>query len=53
MNDESVALMREAVELEAATEKHPVTPGSIVPAHELTGGDAARFGSTGRGFRRI
>ena len=29
--------MQEAVELEAATEKHPVTPGPISPAHELMG----------------
>lgn len=37
-NDEgALALMREAVELEAATEKHPVTPGPIAPAHELLG----------------
>jgi tetratricopeptide (TPR) repeat protein len=36
-NEEALALMREAVELEAATEKHPVTPGPIAPAHELLG----------------
>jgi tetratricopeptide (TPR) repeat protein len=36
-NDEALALMREAVALEAATEKHPVTPGPIAPAHELLG----------------
>lgn len=29
--------MREAAELEASTEKHPVTPGEIVPAQELLG----------------
>lgn len=29
--------MRTAVELEAATEKHPVTPGPLVPAAELLG----------------
>ena len=29
--------MRRAVELEDATEKHPVTPGPLVPAHELLG----------------
>ena len=28
-------LMRAAADLEASTEKHPVTPGSIVPAREL------------------
>jgi tetratricopeptide (TPR) repeat protein len=36
-NDEALALMRSAVELEAATEKHPVTPGPILPARELLG----------------
>jgi hypothetical protein len=32
---EALALMREAATREDATEKHPVTPGSIVPAREL------------------
>ncbi len=36
-DEEALALMNEAVELEDATEKHPVTPGPIVPAHELLG----------------
>ena len=36
-NEEAVQLMREAAELEDATEKHPVTPGSIFPARELLG----------------
>ncbi len=35
--EEALTLMRTAVELEAATEKHPVTPGPLVPAHELLG----------------
>ena len=34
---EAVALMRRAVELEDKTEKHPVTPGPIVPPRELLG----------------
>jgi tetratricopeptide (TPR) repeat protein len=29
--------MRQAAEMEAATEKHPVTPGEILPARELLG----------------
>jgi tetratricopeptide (TPR) repeat protein len=29
--------MHEAAALEATTEKHPVTPGPIVPAYELLG----------------
>ncbi|MBI3853615.1 MAG: tetratricopeptide repeat protein [Verrucomicrobia bacterium] len=33
----SVALMREAAELEASTPKPPVTPGPTLPAHELLG----------------
>ena len=34
---EALALMHEAAALEATTEKHPVTPGPIVPAYELLG----------------
>ena len=33
----SVALMREAAELETATPKHAVTPGPTLPGHELLG----------------
>ncbi|MBA2524297.1 MAG: hypothetical protein H0V18_00745 [Pyrinomonadaceae bacterium] len=36
-NDEALTLMRSAAELEAASEKHPVTPGPIIPARELLG----------------
>jgi tetratricopeptide (TPR) repeat protein len=36
-NDSALAFMREAATLEDATEKHPVTPGPFVPAHELLG----------------
>lgn len=32
-----VARMREAVDLETATPKHPVTPGPTLPSHELLG----------------
>ncbi len=35
--DEALALMQQAVDLEAATEKHPVTPGPLKPAQELLG----------------
>ena len=35
--DESVALMREAAELEESTPKHAVTPGPTIPARELLG----------------
>jgi tetratricopeptide (TPR) repeat protein len=33
----SLALMRQAVDLEAATPKHAVTPGPTLPSHELLG----------------
>lgn len=33
----SVALMREAADLETSTPKHAVTPGPTLPAHELLG----------------
>jgi hypothetical protein len=36
-NDEALRLMRAAADAEDATEKHPVTPGPIVPARELMG----------------
>ncbi len=34
---EAIALMTSAADMEDATEKHPVSPGSIVPARELLG----------------
>jgi hypothetical protein len=36
-NDEALRLMRAAADLEDSTEKHPVTPGPVVPARELLG----------------
>ncbi|MGH6629857.1 MAG: hypothetical protein ACREB3_09010, partial [Burkholderiales bacterium] len=36
-NDEAVQLLRAAAELEDATDKHPVTPGAILPAREMLG----------------
>lgn len=35
--DEAVRLMRAAAELDDATEKHPVTPGALLPAREQLG----------------
>ena len=35
--DEAVKLLRAASDLEDSTEKHPVTPGAIVPAREMLG----------------
>ena len=34
---EAVNVMQKAAEIEASTEKHPVTPGEILPAFELLG----------------
>src|SRR5215203_2435658 len=34
---EAIALMTEAAEMEDGTEKHPVTPGELLPARELLG----------------
>ena len=36
-DEEALTQMRSAVALEASTEKHPVTPGPIIPARELLG----------------
>ncbi|MDQ2694309.1 MAG: hypothetical protein M3Z21_02825, partial [Pseudomonadota bacterium] len=33
--EEALSTMQQAAALEAETEKHPVTPGEILPAHEL------------------
>ncbi len=35
--DDALKLMRAAAELEDSTDKHPVTPGAILPARELLG----------------
>jgi tetratricopeptide (TPR) repeat protein len=35
--EKALAIMRQAAELEATTEKHPVTPGAILPSRELLG----------------
>jgi hypothetical protein len=39
----ALAQMREAAELESRTEKHPVTPGEVIPAMELLGDMLARL----------
>ena len=36
-NDEALKLMRAAADLDDATDKHPVTPGAILPAREQLG----------------
>jgi hypothetical protein len=35
--DDALALMKEAAELEDSVDKHPVTPGAVLPARELLG----------------
>jgi tetratricopeptide (TPR) repeat protein len=35
MEIEALKIMQKAAELESSTEKHPVTPGEILPAREL------------------
>ena len=45
--DEGFALMRSAVELEASTEKHNITPGPIVTARELLGDMLLEAGQAG------
>lgn len=36
-NDEALQLMRSAAEAEEASDKHPVTPGNVVPSRQLLG----------------
>lgn len=36
-NTEALQLMRSAADLEDSTDKHPVTPGAVIPARELLG----------------
>ncbi len=36
-HDEALDLMQAAATMEAGTEKHPITPGEVLPAHELLG----------------
>ena len=43
-NDAALALMKSAADMEDATEKHPVTPGQVVPARELLGDMLSEMG---------
>jgi tetratricopeptide (TPR) repeat protein len=36
-NEDALRIMRSAAELEDSTDKHPVTPGAVLPARELLG----------------
>ena len=42
--EEALKLMRAAADLEDSTEKHPVTPGPVVPAREMLGDMLAESG---------
>jgi hypothetical protein len=46
-NDDARRLMRAAADLEDATDKHPVTPGSVLPARELLGDLLFELGDAG------
>ena len=52
-NEDALMMMRQAADLEASTEKHPVTPGEILPARELLGDmllDLGRYGEARREY---
>ena len=52
-HDEALTLMRAAADLEDTTDKHPVTPGPIVPARELSGRTIARDEATSGCSERV
>lgn len=47
-NDEALQLMRTAAEGEEASDKHPVTPGNVVPSRELLGEMLLELGQPGQ-----
>jgi tetratricopeptide (TPR) repeat protein len=51
--EEALNLMRAAAELEDTTEKHPVTPGPIVPAREMLGDMLLELGEPGRAVKEF
>ena len=50
-NDEALKILRSAAELEDSTDKHPVTPGSIIPARELLGDLLLELGRPGEALK--
>jgi tetratricopeptide (TPR) repeat protein len=52
-DEEALKLMRAAVELEASTEKHPVTPGPIIPAREMLGDMLIELNQPGQALREF
>jgi tetratricopeptide (TPR) repeat protein len=49
--DEALKLMRAAADLEDKSEKHPITPGRILPARELLGDMLMQAGQTSQALR--
>lgn len=55
-HDHALAAMREAADLEDSVDKHPVSPGAILPARELYGEmlmEAGRHDEAYRAFRTV
>jgi tetratricopeptide (TPR) repeat protein len=50
-NSEALLLMRSAAELEDSTDKHPVTPGAVLPARELLGDMLLELGRPNEALR--
>jgi tetratricopeptide (TPR) repeat protein len=50
-NPEALRLMRSASDLEDSTDKHPVTPGAVVPARELLGDMLIELGRPAEALR--
>ena len=53
--EEAIQEMREAAELAAGMEKHPITPGDLQPAHELLGDlltEAGRYAEAVEAYER-
>lgn len=52
-NEDALMLMRSAADLEDSTEKHPVTPGSIMPAREMLGDMLIELNQPEQAFREF
>lgn len=50
-DDEAVSLLRQAADREGATEKHPVTPGAVLPAREMLGDLLMELGKPAEALR--
>ncbi len=47
-NNEALMLMNTAADMEDKTEKHPVTPGEVIPARELLGDMLLQMNNPGK-----